>query len=416
MNVRRMRKVQGPGVWFSPIGQTLALAGLRSLASNATYMQYANHASRADGNRHYLYKNGVGWTAEGVSLTRTEAKYDIISAVLETIGAGQLGRNGRLEPAATNLLNTDISAWPIQPATATVAEDDHYILTIADSSEVVRSNVSPGAQAIGSVFVRLHAGAGAATHIRMTTNDINAWDTGFSTKVALTSSWQRITGVHPSSAGAAFMLGGRDVGGNGDTDCVGKVDVKLPQFETTKYNTSSIPGNAATRSADALRLTGLSGLSAQGGLCAMLRLPYASTVPAADQYHLSLNGSDSTDDGVFVYTKASDDHLYAELRSGGASEGTVDLGAYSADTQYALALGWSSAGLVAAINGVEKTATSAVTVPASIDRLELGRGISTGTAHGGEIPFALILDRLPTLAERAALSGATFNTAIWTGL
>ena len=43
----------------SPISTVLGLAGLASIASDVTYMEYPNDPSRSSGNRHYLNIGGV---------------------------------------------------------------------------------------------------------------------------------------------------------------------------------------------------------------------------------------------------------------------------------------------------------------------------------------------------------------------
>jgi hypothetical protein len=180
------------------------------------------------------------------------------------------------------------------------------------------------------------------------------------------------------------------------------------------YPTSYVPTyglGPVTRSADSLYFASLT-QPTTGGLLAMIQLPYAGTVPTANQYHIGLNGSDSLNNGAFLYTKAADDHLYAELRSGGAQQAEIDLGAYAADTLYAVAMDWDATGLRACINGTEKTASGAVTVPAALDRIQVGKGISSHTQDGGQTRLILTSDRVWTAAERAELTGSALRTAV----
>jgi len=163
---------------------------------------------------------------------------------------------------------------------------------------------------------------------------------------------------------------------------------------------------AVTRSADALRFTDVpvSGLAARGSLLAYLRIPYAGGWLAANAVHLALNNADAADEQVLIRTTAADDHLHAVLRNGGADVADVDLGAYVAGTWYPVALSWSAGALRAACAGVNGTAAVPSALPSALDRLEVGRGISTdtpdGAAHGGIV----LWDRDLAQEELSALS------------
>ena len=63
----------------TPIQTVLGLAGLASIASDSTFMFYPADPSRVDGDRHYLYTNGTGWTAVYSTITGTMAATGVVS-------------------------------------------------------------------------------------------------------------------------------------------------------------------------------------------------------------------------------------------------------------------------------------------------------------------------------------------------
>jgi len=116
-------------------------------------------------------------------------------------------------------------------ATGTVYELD---VSLADS--LIRQDVTFPALVGYSVAVYVkQAASGSATHFRLTTNDAVGWDTGVSTKVALTSSWQLVSGVatQTSSTTVRIHLGTKDVSGTNDADCQGKVLVAFAHLRRT---------------------------------------------------------------------------------------------------------------------------------------------------------------------------------------
>ena len=65
-----------------------------------------------------------------------------------------------------------------------------------------------------------------STHIRITTNNTFAWNTGVSTKYALTSEWVKHTYTGPlllSGSICKFSIGGVDETGGGDSDVSGEI-------------------------------------------------------------------------------------------------------------------------------------------------------------------------------------------------
>lgn len=110
-----------------------------------------------------------------------------------------------------------------------------------------------------AVYVKA-APSNSATHVRVSTNNASAWNTGQSKKLALTSSWQRldITGALNSSGTAVrISIGTVDAAGNADADCYGSVliwgadlrvandGVGLPPYQrvvdASTYDTAGFP-------------------------------------------------------------------------------------------------------------------------------------------------------------------------------
>ena len=411
---------------LTPPEKVLSLVGLSYLGKSSVFMFNPNHASRSADNRHYL-NDGKAWSFAG-TLGRAYQKIFWTNknrTALTTYLAGLL--SPCVEASATTRItnSSDKENWSVEGA-ATLTDHTfggvdggsyiscggvsgnwtNYILTLA-------AGFTEGEALTPSLFIRMTSGNGS-----LIINNPWGWQYGRWLVAGLPlNTWVRLTPISPYvtvdtayTAYAAEGKAGIQIGsGDGTTQAF---DVELVNQTNELYASSPMlaANEVTTRTDDQLRYTGLSGLTT-GGALVIFRVPYASAVPVADQYHWSLNGSDSKDDGVFLWTDASSDSLIAELRSGGVSQGTVDLGAYDANTVYSVALDWDATGLRAAINTVEKTATEAVTVPASIDRMEIGRGISTDTAHGGEILMVLLFNRALTTGERSGLTGTPLQTA-----
>jgi len=84
-----------------------------------------------------------------------------------------------------------------------------------------------------AVWVKAPA-SGAATHMRITTNDNVAWNTGGSTKLALTTSWQLLSlTVAMIGSSMHVHIGAPDETGTADPDCIGDVLIWGAQFNRT---------------------------------------------------------------------------------------------------------------------------------------------------------------------------------------
>ena len=111
-------------------------------------------------------------------------------------------------------------------STLTVASGGYYRqITIASN------RILSGVTYTYSCYVKASA-SGGASNVRLTTNNVSAWNTGFSTRFAITSSWQRVsvTGTITGTE-AYFIIGAIDATGTNDATCAGNVDVWGAQFE-----------------------------------------------------------------------------------------------------------------------------------------------------------------------------------------
>lgn len=139
-----------------------------------------------------------------------------------------------------------------------------YTVNIASGASVSfirQSNIpwTSGASGAWTVYAKKSA-TSPVSAIRLTTNNTLAWNTGLSTSVALTTSWQRVTlsGVLESGNNAGhFIIGNANVAGTADSAIVGNVDLAFAGLETGAGATSYIPTTtaAATRAADNITVT-----------------------------------------------------------------------------------------------------------------------------------------------------------------
>jgi hypothetical protein len=102
--------------------------------------------------------------------------------------------------------------------------------------------LAAGTGATQALWVKRSA-SGGANSIRLTTNNTIAWNTGISTKFALTDEWQIVShsGTSHTSGTAAHIIFGT-VAANGvvDPDCVGNVDVYRAGLFTGSVTTQQI--------------------------------------------------------------------------------------------------------------------------------------------------------------------------------
>jgi hypothetical protein len=117
-----------------------------------------------------------------------------------------------------------------------------------------------------SCYVKASA-SGGASNVRLTTNNQAAWNTGLSTKFALTSSWQRVSisgSIINAGTSAYLIIGAIDATGTNDATCAGNVDVWGAQLEIGSIlNTYVSTTSAIVYGTPLLSFSGVAGLGLQ---------------------------------------------------------------------------------------------------------------------------------------------------------
>lgn len=198
--------------------------------------------------------------------------YDILQdAILDEL---RIEKNGwRNEDTRENVLlrsqEADHASWDkVGGATVTanqgVAPDG---TTTADQLEMathafgayLAQNVGSGTgDWSSSCWVKKPGGGSDATHVRLTSNNRAAWDTGGSKKITLTTEWQYVEmNYNLASGDPRWAFGSTDVSGVEDPDCLGNVLIWGMQGEVGKFATRYIrtTGSSKTRTYDDLRYT-----------------------------------------------------------------------------------------------------------------------------------------------------------------
>lgn len=120
------------------------------------------------------------------------------------------------------------------PDGATTA--DVFTMPAGSASRYQLATIVANSTNTQSVFARKPA-SGGATAVRLSSNDGATWNTGTSTKLVLTTAWQRLVNVTTlTTASTSLMthIGGAKADGTFDTDCVG--DVELWQAQVVAGN------------------------------------------------------------------------------------------------------------------------------------------------------------------------------------
>lgn len=405
---------------YNAVENILRLVGLRDLAPGATHMFYPNDPSRSAGNRHYIYKRNVGWTADGVSLTRTEPKYDVIGGVLETIPAGQLGRNGRIEPSSINIathsanLSTewgpDIGSLVYTNNTTyttidyTGGTDDYSLSSITEDLGGRSFTFSCEVRGIVGQTVNIcvdYAGSPAAY--------------GKETTVTLTGSWQRVSVSFTFGAVGSqnlFARVGNRVLHDGSAANVTVCDVRNAQLEEKAYATSYIPNvtGTSTRSADAWSYSD-AGLA---NVKSMLWIGTLGHTTGVDLTTTRIAGCAIAGDGAAANSLWLDDQGgHCRCVVGGGGDYTV--GSYDPAVTAGTAFSMCVARNGDCVNGVYNSRS--LRVPAGMDRLGVAELNDTHQEKAsGVVTYALLaFDVDLSQAQQEALT-TTLKNAIASGL
>ena len=140
----------------------------------------------------------------------------------------------------------------------TLASGDYYRQLTATNT------LLSGVNYTFSCYVKASA-SGGASNVRLTSNNGSAWNTGFSTKFTLTSSWQRVsvTGTISGTSGY-FIIGAIDGTGTNDATCAGSVDVWGAQLELGSTANTYIPTTTtAVYGTPTLSFSGVAGIGLQ---------------------------------------------------------------------------------------------------------------------------------------------------------
>ena len=229
--------------------------------------------------------------------------------------------------------------------------------------------ITAGASYTISVWVKKPV-SGGANAIRLTSNNVNAWSTGFSQKFTLTSTWQRITatGVLASSNTSAYVIiGGKTEANADDPDCVGGVLTWGAQLNTGSVAGPYVPTTttAASSTADAINITSLTGgINNIRTIYAKVRTP-ASGIRGI----ISLNDNSSSN-RLELLTNGTDPRAVAVTSGGTVAD--INGGTIAANTTFNIAARFDGDNYAVSINGAP-VVTDNAGARAIVDRIFLGR-------------------------------------------
>jgi hypothetical protein len=277
-----------------------------------------------------------------------------------------------------------------------------------------------GATYTQAVWIRSSASGGAA-NIRLTTNNVTAWNTGYSTKVALSNSWQLLVTsgvVQTGNTLAHIMFGTADATGTLDASCYGNIDV---------YSASLFQGTLTAQQ-----------ILNEGGI--PLTTTTAASNPSAGRYSWQFAGAQSMalgsvpfamTDSFFVCfgaswdTVAAGDRPVIGFRSGtamiriGSSASSLDaflrddastLSRLFIASQVAagtpLVAGFSREGAVNTFykNDAQIGTDSTVLGTATITQWDIGKDVVGGGFHSGTTGPIVLINGTLTRAQKTTIS------------
>ena len=219
-----------PSGWYDTTQRLLSGTAARAILSNNPLFVYVESDLLPE---LVLDFAGSSYFVDGTASTLSAATTHVA-----TTNATMTDSDGLIKWRPHNLLTYseqfDNAAWFKLGSTSLLPNTDVAPdgTTTADELNVVLSTSVIGQDIFGigvldrtfSVWVKAPA-VGAATAVRLSSNDRISWDTGLSAKVVLTTEWQlvSVSGTLSSGSDVRVNIGGKDETGTGDPDCVGKV-------------------------------------------------------------------------------------------------------------------------------------------------------------------------------------------------
>lgn len=218
----------------------------------------------------------------------------------------------------------------------------------------------------------------------------------------LPNAWARITRHHPAVTvvqefvSAADGLCGLYFGNLGAGALSFHVD--YAQLEAGTFSTSRIATTtaAATRGGE---VAALSASTVSGGIFIEVDLP--AFAPAATQHLFSW--SNGTDQTLLLYRDAANALVLVAAKPDGEISRFVT--GFAGARRVKAFVGWGDGELVWNIDGVERSAAP-LAFPLTVNSIRLGSDFFGGDNLDGLVRRALFVSRLPTLAQRSAMTAA----------
>ena len=345
-----------------------------------TLFEHPDHVPRVEWDAD---RNRLGLLVEESRTNLITYSEDFSNAYWSKLGSSSIVSTDNLAPDGT-LTASEISIGSGQ----SYIRRSEYSISVTDHS--------------ASFWVKA-ASSGSATAIRLTTNNTAAWGTGVSSKLTLTSEWQRIEvkgDLNSLAPSLNLLLGNADENNAVDTDCVGNVLVWGAQLEAGSFPTSYIKSNSGsttTRSADyPIEIDWDNfGYNKRAGTFVA---EFDYTDPNNDDSNYLISGGGSA---RFFYNNSSTSSWSIYDGAGGMSV----TGIPSDGTPLKISVAMSDAGTTAHRNGTLNSTNASIKPQGSIsyDALAIG-GISAATTLNGHIKSIQYYPRRLTNAQLVQLT------------
>jgi hypothetical protein len=306
-----------------------------------------------------------------------------------------------VEPAATNLaiLSTDYSGAGWAKTNVTLLQDRNQpdpfggnnasIIRIDSSGGNIQRAIigSSSTQYSGAFWIKRIAGSGDC-HLRVVENA--------NIVVPVTNEWQRFTATRTSTSTTIRIgVGGATIGD--------EFAIYQAQLETGSVSTSDIitGGATATRNADVISKTGVSGFIGQAEGTLYAEVDTRITAGTALKRIISLNDGTSTNE-IFI-AKTVNDALFCSIVALGVGQASFQT-SNSQSGIFKIAIGYKLNDVAAFINGVQVGATdTSATIPAT-SIFDLGNTRNGIAVFNDRIRAAAIYPTRLTNAQLASLT------------